>query len=830
MKNWLLTVPLLAASVAVNADMMLTAVYDGPLTGGVPKGVEIYVTADIPDLSIYGIGSANNGGGSDGEELTFSGSASAGSYIYVATESAGFETFFGFSPDLIFVGNAASINGDDAIELFKNGEVIDVYGDINVDGTGQVWDHLDGWAYRNSYTAPNLGSFVAGEWTYSGTNVWDNEVSNLSAASMMPIGTFTTDFTTIGDGPVEPPPPAVELGACFEEATLISTVQGSGSAVAVAGAVVVEGIVTAFNEGGFFLQEEPSDSDADSTTSEGIFIFSLATDSVAVGDLVRVLGDTTEYFGNSEIAAQSLLNCGLAGESISPVTIPMPYAGILDLESVEGMVAAVTDATIFTLDNFTRYGEIMLSDGLKWSPTDVAVPLSAEYDAAVANASANILLLADDNSQSYPATISYYTTPGFDGLNYSNAPRVGDKVSASGPVLYSFSNYRIIPTKESFAITSSRTPAPVVVEGDVKVASFNVLNYFNGLRQEDGTVTFDYPANRGAESAEAFALQQARIVAALLALDADVVGLLEIENDGFGSDSAIKQLVSELNTALGKKVYRFAHSPDTSITGSDAISNAVIYKKDAVSAMGLLQAVPMPVQDNNGSTVAMRNTLVQSFVHKATGDKFAVAVNHFKSKGSGCYEDSNSPTALDTIQGSCNALRVSAAVTLGNGLAAMNLPAKVLILGDLNSYSMEDPVAVLTDYSPEQRGYTITTAHNTNLDGGLSVPVSKGFGYLPVKELFDADGFSYFFYGTDQVGSLDHILASPEAMASVVDLSHWNINSVELYQLEYHQALSYYNGAEGDLIDFTAVGPYRSSDHDPVVVTLEMQHCEGQTE
>ena len=142
-------------ALTANAQLIITGVIDGPLTGGLPKAVEFYATEDIADLSIYGFGSANNGGGTDGEEFTFSGSASKGDFIWVATESAGFSSFFGFDPTFV-ESNAPNINGDDAIELFKNGSVIDILGDINVDGTGTAWDHLDGWAYRNDLFKPSV--------------------------------------------------------------------------------------------------------------------------------------------------------------------------------------------------------------------------------------------------------------------------------------------------------------------------------------------------------------------------------------------------------------------------------------------------------------------------------------------------------------------------------------------------------------------------------------------------------------------------------------------------------------------------------------------------
>lgn len=175
---------------AIATDLLITGVVDGPLTGGIPKAVELYVINDIPDLSIYGIGAANNGGGTDGEEFTFpADAATAGQFIYVATESIEFTNFFGFAPDYTD-GSAVSINGDDAIELFQNGAVIDTFGDINVDGTGEAWDYLDGWVYRVSGTEADGTIFNLANWTFSGINALDGETTNATAATPFPVGTF----------------------------------------------------------------------------------------------------------------------------------------------------------------------------------------------------------------------------------------------------------------------------------------------------------------------------------------------------------------------------------------------------------------------------------------------------------------------------------------------------------------------------------------------------------------------------------------------------------------------------------------------------------------
>jgi len=181
---------LLSATAFSQSDLIITGVFDGPLAGGTPKGIEVFVLNDVSDLSIYGVGSANNGGGTDGEEFTLSGSASAGDYIYIASEIDGFTEFFGFAPT--FNGEASmGINGDDAVELFMNGNVVDVFGDINVDGNGTGWEYLDGWAYRSNGTGPDGSTFVEGNWEYSGANIFDGETSNATAGTPIPIGSFS---------------------------------------------------------------------------------------------------------------------------------------------------------------------------------------------------------------------------------------------------------------------------------------------------------------------------------------------------------------------------------------------------------------------------------------------------------------------------------------------------------------------------------------------------------------------------------------------------------------------------------------------------------------
>lgn len=174
-------------------DLLLTGVYDGPLTGGTPKGIELYVLNDISDLSEYGVGSANNGGGTDGVEYTFPAvSATAGSYLYLTNAGVEFGAFFGFDADFVddASNSSVSVNGNDAIELFRNGAVVDVFGEIEFSSPDIPWDYLDGWAYRVDGTGPDGSTFVPANWIYGGVNALEGGMTNSTVATPFPTGTY----------------------------------------------------------------------------------------------------------------------------------------------------------------------------------------------------------------------------------------------------------------------------------------------------------------------------------------------------------------------------------------------------------------------------------------------------------------------------------------------------------------------------------------------------------------------------------------------------------------------------------------------------------------
>ena len=168
--------------------LTLTGIMDLTVPAGGSSGKAIQLTANqnISDLSVYGIGVANNGGGTDGQEYTFpSISVNAGEHVFLARDTAAMSAYFGSCYSIfdhyLVASSSISQNGDDAIELFFNGNVIETFGDINVDGTGEPWEYLDSWAWKDT-AASNVGN-----WVYGGVNCSDGSTSNATSNCPYPL-------------------------------------------------------------------------------------------------------------------------------------------------------------------------------------------------------------------------------------------------------------------------------------------------------------------------------------------------------------------------------------------------------------------------------------------------------------------------------------------------------------------------------------------------------------------------------------------------------------------------------------------------------------------
>ena len=576
------------------------------------------------------------------------------------------------------------------------------------------------------------------------------------------------------------PPPPVQFGVCGDDQeTRIHAIQGSGPASDAVGATrVIEGIVVGDFQGsgalnGYFVQEEDADADVDPQTSEGIFVSHPGSSPVASGDAVRVRGTVAEFFGLTQLGGVTDLAVCSNGGSVTAASAGLPTPSLNSFEAFEGMRTTFSQ-TLTATETFTlgRFGEVALAAGGRlFTPTqivDPGAPAMAEQDL---NRRSQIQL-DDGSSVQNPPIVPY--------LGLDDTLRIGDTVpGVTGVLSFGFGVYELHPTEAvTFTRANPRPTGPPEVDGSLRVGAANVLNYFTTL---DGSGPICGPqANqdcRGADSATELERQRAKLVAALTKLDADIVGLTELENNA--SDAPIADLVAGLNDATAAGTYAYVA---TGAVGTDAIRVGIVYKPAAVTPVGNFAVLdstvdPLFLDQKN------RPVLAQSFRENGTEDVLTVAVNHLKSKGSDC-NDVGDPDTGDG-QGNCNVTRANAATALVNWLATDPTDSgseDVLVIGDLNSYAKEDPIGVIED-----AGYT-------NL----------------VDSFVGDDAYSFVFQA--QSGTLDYALASPSLTARVTGADEYHINADEPVILDYN--------TEFNPPSLFSPDEFRAADHDPVLVGL----------
>jgi uncharacterized protein len=579
--------------------------------------------------------------------------------------------------------------------------------------------------------------------------------------------------------PVTPPVVAV-LPTCSATVsaaaplTDITTVQGTGSASPlISQTVTVRGVVvgefqnqTKTQLNGFFVQQAVPD--ADPLTSEGIFIFAPTSTlaKMTVGDYVQVQGQVTEFgtAGNTitQLAGTVTVSVCGSGVAVTPTQVRLPLASDDVLERYEGMLVEFSQP-LAVVETFRigQFGEMVLAlNGRQFNPTN------GNATATAAQNKLERILLDDGSTASNPNPTPYFSAAGSAGTR-----RVGDTVQKlTGILSQSFGVYRLQPTVAPvFTQVNVRPAAPPALTGDIKVSSFNVLNYFTTLQSQN-------PQARGANTAAEFTRQQAKIVEAIAGLNADVLGLEEIENN---NDVATQSLVDALNAKLGAGTYAAVNSGKF---GTDVIKVDMLYKPAKVKRIGST-VLPAGTDLTNYTAASGRPPLAQRFASVANNGSFWFVVNHFKSKGCGSPATTSDP---DVGQGCFNLARTAQANALNSFVAKLQAGGEgdVLIMGDINSYLLEDPTKVLE------------AAGNESL----------------LKRLPAADSYSYVFNG--ETGALDHAYASSTLKSQVTGVGVWHINADEPTVLDYN--------TEFKTDDRYAATPYRASDHDPVLVALTL--------
>ncbi|MFC5679565.1 ExeM/NucH family extracellular endonuclease [Aeromicrobium endophyticum] len=652
----------------------------------------------------------------------------------------------------------------------------------------------------------------------------------LTASLARAAGGIDTDDNAADFAPLSPPTPLACGEACALDDTpadpvvkTIAEVQGTGTTSPLVGTnVTVEGVVTAsYASGGFdgaYIQTEGTgDVDiAGHTASDGVFVSSAAfAKNVTTGDFVSVTGIVSESFGLTQIATPtggwSVID-GQQHDPVEPATVTFPLT-TAQRESLEGMLLDVR-GTYTVTNNYTtdRFGDIGLVDGTKPldSPTNVVSP-GAEAAALQASNQARLITLDDG------ADVDRFTADkdvDLPWLTKDNQVRVGDTATVTEPVVLDFrrSLWRLQPTgrmvagQETATFSGSRPARPVDVGGGVKIGTFNVLNYFTltgeaydaqpgttceFFRDRAGTpIAVDDcgPGPRGAATDASLARQQAKIVTAINRLGADVVSLEEVENSatlGRPRDTALSALVEALNAEAGAGTWAFVPSPAQVPTGEDVIRTAFIYQPAAVQTVGAPKILVGSSAFDNA-----REPLAQAF--KVAGGSgastFAVIVNHFKSKSPGSGLDADQKDGQSGSNASRKA-QATALVSFADTFAQDAGTDRLFLTGDFNSYDKEDPVDII-----EKAGFVNITAQKTD------------------KETYQFEG---------QVGSLDHVFASPAAYSDVTGADVWNINAYESPGREY----SRYNYNSVDLFDGTT--PFRASDHDPEIIGFDAEQGES---
>ncbi|MCI0344818.1 MAG: ExeM/NucH family extracellular endonuclease [Chloroflexi bacterium] len=581
-------------------------------------------------------------------------------------------------------------------------------------------------------------------------------------------------FTTIDDS------------VCGDPATFIHDAQGSGAATPLSGSIAIEGIVVGDFQGsgqfgGYFVQEEDADADADPATSEGIFVFNTSF-PVSLGDAVRVRGTIGEFSGQTQLSSvTAVLPCSSGNAMPAAADVDFPVAAIADLEAFESMRVSIDqELTVTEVFTLARFGEVALSvAGRLANPTNVVEPGAPALALQDLNNRSRILLDDGNNQQNIDPT--FYPQ---GGLSATNTLRVGDTLpSLAGVLDFRFGVYRVQPPDASvieFDHENPRPLAPEPVGGNLQVAAFNVLNFFNGDGMGGG-----FPTPRGANTPAELARQTQKIVSAMIALDADVYAMSELENDAAGELSAIDDLADALNTVAGAGTFDYI---DTGIIGTDAIKVGILYKTAVVSPVGAHAILTSAVDPRFVDTLS-RPALAQTFEMAGGGGRLTIVANHLKSKGSACPEDI--PTPVIDGQQNCNVTRTNAARALVDWAASDPTGSgdrDVLMIGDLNSYAKEDPIVVF-----EEAGYT-----------------------NEIARFLGDEAYSFVFQG--QSGYLDHALTSATLTSQVTGVSEWHINADEPVALDYNVEFKTSNHVT-TLFD---PGPYRSSDHDPVLIGIQV--------
>jgi predicted extracellular nuclease len=777
-----LSLALLGCSFPSYAQLMFSQYIDGTVNR---KGLEIYnPDGSTVNLADYQIEQYTNGATSKTATYTLEGNlASKAKFIIGRTE---LQAELGTKVNQVA---GLSFNGDDALVLVYKGTPVDRFGRIGDKPANGGWGTIIT-SYQNSLSRiknKNDVSAVDPNSAFDLDSEWSKWSDRNAFSSYLGTGTTTPPITAI---------------SCSTADTAIADLQSAAQNQQ----YVVRGVITAdyrYQNGfsGFYIQTP--DSKAKANLSNAIFVYLPAASTITggkVGEEVILKGRLTNYENQLQIdqLSSNIQTCNnQAASLVSSTPIQLPFSSLTDAtgnapKRYQGMLVKIPQTlTVSENYDYGRYGQLSLSLGRLYIPTNL---YPAKSNEAVALAKQNLLskIILDDGYNNQNRTPWLPQT-----FNAANTLRTGYQLkNVEGILEYRFNAWRIQPIQnkalpEVVKDSNLRNSTVLAKESkQVRVAAFNVLNY-------DNSPLIGVKPDRGANTETEFNRQHAKIVSAIKTIDADVYGLMEIANNGYGEKSAVNYLTK----ALGAD-WKYVIPPNMDKLGTDVIAVAIIYNSKRVKTVGN----PVVYDD---LTQKNRVTMAQSFQAVTGGKTFTVVPNHLKSKGS-CPEDKTSPEANQGDgQGCWNPTRVTAVQKLIQWIATNPTKAEkpnYLLVGDMNSYAKEDPILAF-----EKANYKILL--NDEKVGQGKAAYSYVFGVAS-----DATG-------NGGAGNLDHAIADANLYPMVKRTFAWHINADEPTALDYNEEYK----TEEQIASFYAPDAFRSSDHDPVIVDLDLNESSGTT-
>ncbi|MCH7337245.1 ExeM/NucH family extracellular endonuclease [Acinetobacter sp. NIPH 2699] len=754
-----------------HAQLMFSQYVDGSSN---KKGLEIYnPDATSANLSDYEIQQFNNGLLTKTVAFQLQGTLASKARFLVGHTAL--QEVLGSQVNQVA---ALSFNGDDAVVLLHKGKVVDRFGRIGEQPAA-------GWG---SAVSSKGNSFTRIQTTNTVTEI--DPTTSFDLDSVWKAWTDRNDFSNLSGSTTTPP--VHETVSCSSSDTAIADL----NTVAQDQNYTVRGVITAdyrYNNGfsGFYVQTV--DSKAKANVSNAIFVYIPASSTVKggqVGEEVILRGRLTAYQNQLQIdqIQQDIQTCSTNMLSqIQPKEIDLPFNSLMATghspQQYQGMLVKLPQTlTISENYNYGRYGELSLSLGRLFIPTNLYPSLSAEAKAlAQKNLLSKVILDDGYNNQNRTPWLP-------QNFSASNTLRVGDQLeNVQGILEYRFNGWRIQPVQGAnlptiIKATPSRPSVNAKDDKLIRTAAFNVLNYDNG---KDG-----FPTERGATTQAEFDKQHRKIVSALRAIDADVYGLMEIANNGYGDDSAIAYLTRSLGAD-----WKYVVPENLDRLGTDAIAVAIIYNSKRVKPVN--KPVVFDLGDKN------RTTIAQTFQPLSGKQMFTVIPNHLKSKSCSGVSATSLDADQNDGQGCWNPTRIKAVEQLIQWIAKNPTQVEtpnILLLGDMNSYAKEDPILAL-----EKANYKVLLNDKTIGQGEQAY--SYVFGVSS-----NADGYG-------GAGNLDHAIADANLYSKVKKAFAWHINADEPTVLDYNEE---YKTDEQKAL-FFAEDPYRSSDHDPVIVDLDLQ-------